>query len=375
MQLCSKTRISFDTDLYVTMLGLLAVGLGGLMVGFGIWEGGSKVGKAAESAAAQFKDNLVPRIFRFLKVTVLGLLSAGLVVVLGVVMAGFGILKGGYKVGEAAESTADHAGRALDAISNDVNELKTNFIREIGLNVTATLVRFQEVLGRADELIITWTFATKFVALLAWLSAVLVCKKIASENSNTRRGRNRLVLVTLEELILQFLYWTFMLMVLVLAVHLVGETCQIAWPRNIPLIFIIPSMTTLGLCLQHLVAIFKAIWKFTMRITYWIFGLPFDLFRRPASTGYTYYANSSILLSTIVCTIVLPLYSFALFFLMTFFESFLKRRKISPFQTVLASYVIFVVTALVVCGIWAFFHRFFIRPAWAFSAKRNYRTR
>ena len=81
------------------------------MVGLGIWEGGSKVGKAAESAAAQFKDNLVPRIFRFLKVTVLGLLSAGLVVVLGVVMAGFGILKGGYKVGEAAESTADHAGR------------------------------------------------------------------------------------------------------------------------------------------------------------------------------------------------------------------------------------------------------------------------
>ena len=230
------------------------------------------------------------------------------------------------------------------------------------------------MLGRADELIITWTFATKCVALLACLSAALVCKKIASENSNRRWGRNRSVSVTLEELIIQFLYWTFMLTVLILAVHLVGETCQIAWPRNIPLIFIIPSMTTLGLCLQHLVAIFKAIWKFTMRITYWIFGLPFDLFRSPASTGYTYYTNSSILLSTIVGTIILPLYSFALFFLMTFFESFLKR-KISPFQTVLASYVIFVVTALVVCGIWAFFHRFFIRPAWAFSAKRNYRTR
>ena len=230
-------------------------------------------------------------------------------------MAGFGMFKGGSKVGEAAESIADHAGRALDSISNDVKELKTYFIREFGPNVTATLVRFQQVLGRADELIITWTFATKCVALLACLSAALVCKKIASENSNRRWGRNRSVSVPLEELILQFLYWTFMLTVLVLAVHLVGETCQIAWPRNIPLIFIVPSMTTLGLCLQHLVAIFKAIWKFTMRITYWIFGLPFDLFRSPASTGYTYYANSSILLSTIVCTIILPLYSFALFFL------------------------------------------------------------
>ena len=32
--------------------------------------------------------------------------------VLGGVMAVFGILKGGYKVGEAAESSADHVGRA-----------------------------------------------------------------------------------------------------------------------------------------------------------------------------------------------------------------------------------------------------------------------
>ena len=99
-----------------------------------------------------------------MNVTMFGLLSG-----LGVVMAGFGMFKGGSKVGEAAESSADHVGRALDSISNDVKELKTYFIREFGPNVTATLVRFQQVLGRADELIITWTFATKCVALLASL--------------------------------------------------------------------------------------------------------------------------------------------------------------------------------------------------------------
>ena len=42
-----------------------------------------------------------------MNVTMFGLLSG-----LGVVMAGFGMFKGGSKVGEAAESSADHVGRA-----------------------------------------------------------------------------------------------------------------------------------------------------------------------------------------------------------------------------------------------------------------------
>ena len=59
-----------------------------------------------------------------MNVTMFGLLSG-----LGVVMAGFGMFKGGSKVGEAAESSADHVGRALDSISNDVKELKTFYQR------------------------------------------------------------------------------------------------------------------------------------------------------------------------------------------------------------------------------------------------------
>ena len=171
------------------------------------------------SSTALFKDTYIFR-YLYVIVTMLGFLAvAG---GLGALMVGLRIWEGGSKVGKAAESTADHARRALDSISNDVNEMKT-----IGGKAA------ESISNDVNEMKTICIFATKFVALLVCLLAALVCEKIASENSNRRRESNRSVSVTLEEPILQFLYWTFMLMAPVLALHLVWETCQITWPRKI----------------------------------------------------------------------------------------------------------------------------------------------
>ena len=240
---------------------------------------------------------------------------------LGVVAAALGIFIaiGSSKIVEAPES-----GRALESISNDLKEQKTYFIGKIEPYVIETLVK----------------------AILTCLSVVLVCTKIASENSNfCHTGGAPCTILLLD---------VHAYMALVLTLHLFGES---AWLSKAPLIFIIPCIAILGMFLQQLLANFKAIWKFTMRITYWIFGLPYDLFWSPASNGYIYYANSSILLSTIVNTITLLLYSFARLSLINCIEYFVER-KISLYRTVLASYIIFVVTALVVYGIWSILHRF-----------------
>ena len=105
----------------------------------------------------------------------------GVLAGLGAIIGGVGIFRGSSKVGKAAESTADHTGRALESITNDVKELKTYIVKEIGPQINETLLRFQQVLDRFEELVITGTVATKILALTLLLCAVLICKYIASE--------------------------------------------------------------------------------------------------------------------------------------------------------------------------------------------------
>ena len=96
----------------------------------------------------------------------------GVLAGLGAIIGGVGIFRGSSKVGKAAESTADHTGRALESITNDVKELKTYIVKEIGPQINETLLRFQQVLDRFEELVITGTVATKILALTLLLCAV-----------------------------------------------------------------------------------------------------------------------------------------------------------------------------------------------------------
>ncbi len=303
----------------------------------------------------------------------------GVLAGLGAIIGGVGIFRGSSKVGKAAESTADHTGRALESITNDVKELKTYIVKEIGPQINETLLRFQQVLDRFEELVITGTVATKILALTLLLCAILICKYIASEIERDcvrSKGfqRRRSVALKPEQIIVCLLYYICLFMAIVMAFHLVTEVTQMTWPKHFPIIIIIPSIATLSMCLQHIVGIFKAIWKLIKQLIYCVFGLPINLFRNPLTSGFTYYSNSSVPVSIAVAFVILPLYSFALAFLLGAVEYYLKR-KVSPFQTVLASYVLFIITALAVYVIWMLFLRAFVRPMWAFTARRNYRSK
>lgn len=310
---------------------------------------------------------------------VLGILAVGI----GAVVAGVGIFRGSSKLGKAAESTADHIGNALESIAGDLTDLKTYVIKEMGPTITETLLQLQQLLGqfkvlatRAEELIITGTFAIKILAVTLLLSCALICKYIASE---TERGyvrlaafhRRRSIALKTEKIVLCLLYYLFLCMAIVIALHLVEDVSQFTWPKQFPIIIIIPSIATLGMCLQHILGILKEIWKLINQLVYCVFGFPVNLFKNPFTSGLRYYNNASILLSIAVAFVILPLYSFALAFVLLTVESYLKRN-VTPFQTLLASYVIFVITALAVYVIWMLFLRGLIRPAWAFTARRKY---
>ena len=238
---------------------------------------------------------------------------------IGAVVAGAGIFKGSSKIGKAAESVAGQTDRALQSISKDLNELKTYLVKEIGPNVNETLLRFQQLLDefkdlaiKAEELIVTGTFATKILALTLLLSAVLICKYIASEieRANARSAafqRRRSVAYKLETMIVFFLYCICLSIALVLAIHLLTEISHITWPINFPIIIIIPFIATLTMFFQYVIYIFKAIWKLVKQVCYYVFGLPINLHKETLTSGFTYYNNFSIILSISVAFVILPL--------------------------------------------------------------------
>lgn len=308
----------------------------------------------------------------------------GLIVgAIGTIVAGVGIYRGSSKIGKAAESTADHTGRALQSISNDLKELKTYLVQEIGPNVSNTLLRFQRLLHqlnvlaiRVEEFVVTGTFATKILALTLLLSAALICKYIASEiergdaRSSAFQTR-RSVTFKLETIIVYFLYYICLSLASVLAIHLLTDISQISWPIHFPIIIIIPSIATLSMCFHHVVNILNTIWKLAKQVFYYVFELPIYLHKKTLTSGFTYYSSSSILLSISVAFVILPLYSISFGFFFAAVEHVLKRN-VSPMQTVIASYFIFIIIALVVYVIWALFLRTLVRPTWAFTARRNY---
>lgn len=296
----------------------------------------------------------------------------GIAAGIGAVLAGVGIYKGSSRAGKAAQSVADSTGETLAALRNDVKQIRTFLIEEAWPDVNATLVRFQKVLDRTEELILTATFTTKVLALLIFLCAALVCKHILSKNARQKTSLKREsgITVTLEEVFVQLIYWICLLMAGVLVFHLIGEVLHITWPNRIPFLVIIPSLTILGTCLQYLMQIINAILMAIVVIFYYSIGLPFNMIWSPVFKGSCYTRSFSIL-STLLFMLYILLYGLVLYLPLLYLREFIKSQN-SVLEVVLVVYVVLYVTAIAINIVGEALLFMCVRPMWAFFAKRSH---
>ena len=215
---------------------------------------------------------------------------------IGGVLGGFGLFKGGSGVSSAAKSLAADTGRTLAAIREDVKEIKQHLLREVWPRVNETLSDVQALVRETQTLVITGTFTVKILALLLIVCILYVLNKQITAvqwRRNTywqspaahkpmggsSRGSPGAAVLAMESVFLQFLLWICLLMAVVLGLHLVQEMFLIAnvGPANIPFIIVIPSVATVAVVLQHIADIIHGIASAILLFFYTLFGLPLSL--------------------------------------------------------------------------------------------------
>lgn len=297
---------------------------------------------------------------------VLGIISA-VAAGAGALVGGFGLFQGASRAGKAAQAVAANTDRFLISIADDVKEVKTVLIREVWPAMNVTLMKFNDVLLDAQRFIETGTFATKALTLLILLCTVLVCKYIlTTSRMPTRDGRRDSV--TLQEVAVQFVSWMCLLMAGTLVCHLITEIGQITSPGSIPFIFVFPSFSTLMVCLRYIKHIVRAVFKLLILICYCIIGFPVDQFRSPAKKASCY--RSSFLLSTILFSAIILSYGLIAYFSTLIINDLFKRQRPLP-EKIFLGYIGFYIAAIAIHFIMEIV-MIIIRRLWAFSAKRRY---
>ena len=297
---------------------------------------------------------------------VLGIISA-VAAGVGALAGGFGVFKGASRAGKAAQTVAANTDRFLASIAGDVKEVKTLLIREVWPAMNVTLMKFNDVLLDAQRLIETGTFATKALTLLIFLCTVLVCGYILTPSRMPTRDRRRHS-VTLQEVAVQFVKWMCLLMAVVLVCHLITELRIITSPRGIPLIFVIPSFSTLIVCLGYIEHIVRAFFKLLILIWYCIIGFPMHQFKSPAEKASCY--RSSFLLSTLLFPAIILSYGLIAYFSTLIINDLFKRQRPLP-EKIFLAYIGFYIAAIAIHFIMEIV-MIIIRRLWAFSARRRY---
>ena len=303
----------------------------------------------------------------------------------GGVLGGLGIFKGGSGAGRAAKSMAASTAETMASLRNDVKEIKEHLIKEVWPRLNETLDDVQEVLRETQTFIVTGTFTVKVLALLFIVLAAyfigkqrtaLKWQKTAYSRSPTRVGGSTADIAgALEGIFLQFLYWSCLLMAIVLVLHLIQEVFDVAhvssiWPENIPFIMIIPSIATLGIILQYLADIISAIANALLLLLYCVFGLPCVLIHSPVSKGSCYVQSSNPLSAVLVLAIMVLYAVTASFPVVYLWEVFNLDKPV--FEFVLLSYLVFFATAIAVHLLGEVMLIVVIRPLWVYLAKKSH---
>lgn len=112
----------------------------------------------------------------------------GLIAAAGVGLAGYGIFKGSTDAGKAAKRAGREAEMTLQAVSQEIKQMREFLTEKAWPDVNRTLVHVQEVLDRANVFLDTSTFTVKVLALLLFLCAAFVTHKLASGRNPASNG-------------------------------------------------------------------------------------------------------------------------------------------------------------------------------------------
>ena len=293
----------------------------------------------------------------------------GLIAAAGVGLAGYGIFKGSTDAGRAAKRAGRGAEMTLQAISQEVKQMRVFLTETAWPDVNRTLIHFREVLDRANVFLDTSTFTVKVLALLLFLCAAFVTHKLASGRHRWQlRGRNHnSVAETIENTILQLIYCLCLVSSLVLILQLLKELVNISQLNTFPIVVVIPSLTTLAILYQHL----KAFLVLLRYIPYLVVELPIAKGMDPVTKG-SGYMRTILPLQLLMCIIYLTLYSFIPLGAYWILDYLWQSEK-STLKCILLAYCVFYATTIVLSLAGAFIISQLIRPVWAFQARRNLR--
>ena len=295
----------------------------------------------------------------------------GLIAAAGVGLAGYGIFKGSRDVGKAARGVGQGAEDTLRKISKEVTEMRVFFTNTAWPEINKTLTHVNKVLDRVDEFLVTSTFATKVLALFLALCAAYMTHKLISGRARTGwiRHRNRATIASVfEDTVLQMVYSLCLVLALVLVLQSVKELFHISWPSSVPFVILIPSLTTLAVLYQNLVAIVKAILVFLRFVPYITIEVPINMGWDPVTKGSGYMRG--VLLQLVICVTYLLLYiiiPYGAFSLMIH----LVRSEESVLKCMLICYGVFYATTLAINVVGGVVLAYLIRPVWAFLVRRN----
>ena len=314
----------------------------------------------------------------------------GIVAGIGAVLAGVGILKGGHDVGSAAQragGAADRVGVAaersaltfervgkeaevtLQKVRKEMTQIRQFLTETAWPEVNKTVSQFHKVLGKADALLDTSNFTVRVLAVLFALCAAYVVFKLISGRQPLNLRQRRHLTATFENLVLQIIYYLCLVIALVLVLHLVTEVLNFQWPHSIPIIFLIPSLTTLAIVYEYFISILKLIYTLLRFIPYIVLEFPADMISSPVRMG-SGYMNTILPLQIGMCLVYLILYSFVPYTAYYLFE-YLSASETSIIKRLLFGYMVYYGATLVICVIGTLFISRIIRPIWAFVARRN----
>ena len=319
----------------------------------------------------------------------MGFFLPAMIAAAGVGLAGIGILKGGSDVGSAAKRVSKSTDSVLTGLSKDVTQLRASVegsLKHIQHEVTEirtfltntawpelnkTLIQAREVLTKAETFLDTSTFTVKVFALLLALCAAFVVSKIISERTKLlwqQRGRQDDLGSVIQNLILQVMYLLCMTIAIVLTLQLLRELVQITWLDSVPLIILIPSLTTLGILYQHLVFTIKAVLSFLLFIPYILVELPILLVWQPIVKVSAY--TRGIILNLWLSIIILALYSLVPLGAYILYRLLVNSEK-SHLKCILIGYAVTYTAAIAISLMGTASLKYLIRPVWAFLARRR----
>ena len=309
----------------------------------------------------------------------------GVLAGIGGLIGGLGIFKGGSGVGRAAKSLASDTGRAMDAMTKEVREIKEHLIKDAWPRINDTLTDLQAVFRETETFVKTGTFTVKVLAVVLLVCALYILRKQITSAQWHRQaswhrktgyvvGSSADLVQSVEQALLQFLSWTCLLLCVVLVLHLVQEVFHIAqvnkiWPANVPFIIIIPSIATMAVILQYVKDISYAIASSILLLVHLIFGLPLFLVCSPLSTG-SCYGRTSRLLSAVSFVTIALLYFTVSIPVLYILEVFQLDKPLVWF--VLVAYLVFFATAIVINILNEVMLMILIKPLWSYVAKSHY---